>query len=97
MKNTKSANKSNRWSAEVTKNSHALDLEPKIFTWKDPKKIASSLKSSAEKSKSRKGTPYKSAISMLNFYINRGGKNLESEQKKILENAKTELKILFNK
>lgn len=83
------------WSGEATKKSNALDLEVGVFTWNDPKKIAKSLKCSAEESERRKGTPYQSAMSMLNFYINRAGKNLKPSQKKILEQAKIELKILF--
>ena len=86
-----------KWSAKVTKESIALDLEEGVFTWKDPKKIALSLKNSAENSTRRKGTPFQSAMSMLNFYINRAGKNLPSEQKKILEQAKVELRQLFGK
>lgn len=83
------------WSAEVTRNSNALDLESGVFTWKNPKKIALSLKNSAELSKRRKASPYQSAMSMLNFYINRAGKSLPVSQKKILENAKKELRKLF--
>jgi hypothetical protein len=86
-----------KWSAKVTKESIALDLEEGVFTWKDPKKIALSLKSSAEKSTRRKGTPFQSAMSMLNFYINRAGKNLPSAQKKVLEQAKVELRRLYHK
>jgi putative cell wall-binding protein len=85
------------WSGEVTRKSNALDLEAGVFTWVDPKKIAKSLKRSAEESDRRKGTVYQSAMSMLNFYINRAGKNLSSNQRKILEQAKTELKIIFKK
>jgi len=83
------------WSGEVTKKSNALDLEQGVFTWDDPKKIALSLKRSAEQSNRRKGTEYQSAMSMLNFYINRAGKNLKLARKRILKQAKTELKILF--
>jgi putative cell wall-binding protein len=83
------------WSGEVTQTSNALDLEQGVFTWRDPKKIAKSLKKSAEESLRRKGTAYQSAMSMLNFYINRAGKNLSSSQRRILEQAKIELKILF--
>lgn len=89
--------KSKRWSKNVTEKSDALDLEQNIFSNKDPQKIASSLKNSAENSKRRKGTPYQSAMSMLNFYINRAGKSLAATQKRILEKAKKELKNLFNK
>ena len=77
-----------RWSAEVTKHSDALDLEHDVFRSKDPRKIARSLKHSAEQSKRRKGTPYQSAMSMLNFYINRAGNNLPKKQKRILAKRK---------
>jgi hypothetical protein len=85
------------WSAYVTKHSFALDLEPGVFTWDDPKRIAASLKRSALASTRRKGTPFQSAMSMLNFYINRAGKNLPSRRRKILERAKVELRALFGK
>lgn len=85
------------WSGEVTKHSIALDLEEGVFTWDDPLKIAKSLKRSAEASTRRKAAPFQSAMSMLNFYINRAGKNLKPERKKILEQAKVELRKLFNK
>jgi hypothetical protein len=84
-----------KWSQKVTETSRALELEPGVFTWDDPKRIAASLKRSAEASTARKGTPLQSAMSMLNFYINRAGRNLDLEQKKILEQAKTELRALF--
>ena len=86
-----------KWSKEITENSNALDLEKGVFTLKNPKKIAESLKKSSEQSGRRKGTPYQSAMSMLNFYINRAGKNLPSERKEILEQAKIELRKLFLK
>lgn len=86
-----------RWSQTVTEKSDALDLEQGVFTWKNPKKIAESLKRSAEASSRRKAEPFQSAMSMLNFYINRAGKNLPQNQKKILEQAKIELRRLFNK
>lgn len=85
-----------KWSKTVTEHSHALDLEAGVFTWEDPKKIARSLQKSAMQSTNRKSTPYQSAMSMLNFYINRAGKNLSSHQKVILEKAKEELKKLFD-
>lgn len=81
----------------MTEHSVALDLEEGVFTWKNPRKIALSLKRSAEESIRRKGTPFQSAMSMLNFYINRAGKNLPAKQKKILESAKNELREIFNK
>jgi hypothetical protein len=85
------------WSGEVTEYSDALDLEPEAFTWKDPKRIAKSLKESAEISIRRKAKPFQSAMSMLNFYINRAGKNLPASQKKILEQAKIELRKQFGR
>ncbi len=85
------------WSSKVTKESYALDLEEGVFTWKDPKKIALSLKESAEASQRRKAGPFQSAMSMLNFYINRAGKNLDKKQKEILEKAKQELRKEFGK
>jgi hypothetical protein len=88
---------SKQWSDRVTKHSNALDLEPDVFKSKDPHKIARSLKRSAERSKRRKGTPYQSAMSMLNFYINRAGKNLPQKQKLILEHAKDELREAFGR
>jgi hypothetical protein len=85
------------WSAKVTKESDALDLEAGVFTWKDPKKIACSLKKSAEESQRRKAEPFRSAMSMLVFYINRAGKKLDPEQKNILEQAKNELRKLYGR
>ena len=83
-----------KWSAEVTKHSDALDIEEGVFTWKDPEKIARSLKESADAGTRRKAEPYHSAMSMLTFYINRGGKNLSASQKEILERAKEHLRNL---
>jgi hypothetical protein len=85
-----------KWSADVTENSNALDLQSGIFTGSDPHKIALALKRSANKSHRRKGTPYQSAMSMLNFYINRAGKSLTASQKDTLEKAKKELKMVFH-
>ena len=87
--------KNRRWSARVTKQSNALDLESKIFKSTNPRRIALSLKRSAQASKRRKGTPYQSAMSMLNFYINRAGKSLSQKQKRVLERAKDELRDVF--
>lgn len=84
-----------KWSAKVTHESDALDLEPGVFTWKNPEKIAQSLKRSADSSKRRKAAPFRSAMSMLVFYINRAGKKLPSEQKQILEKAKDDLRKLY--
>ena len=88
---------SEKWSAKVTQESHALDLEEGVFTWKDPKRIAQSLKKSADTSRQRKSPPFRSAMSMLVFYINRAGKNLDKDQKRILEKAKDELRKLYGK
>lgn len=86
-----------KWSGEVTKHSNALDLEKGVFTWNNPSRIATSLRNSALKSTRRKGTPYQSAMSMLNFYINRAGKNLGEKQKNNLELARSELRKQFNR
>jgi hypothetical protein len=89
--------RSRRWSAKVMQHSNALDLQPDIFKSSDARKIALSLKRSAYASKRRKGTSYQSAMSMLNFYINRAGKNLPQSQKRILERAKDELRDVFGR
>jgi hypothetical protein len=86
-----------RWSRNVTEHSDALTLETGVFTKNDPKRIAASLKRSAERSKRRKADPFRSAMSMLTFYINRGGKNLPSSRKKTLMRAKDELRKQFGK
>lgn len=86
-----------RWSGKVTRESDALDLEEGVFTWSDPKKIAQSLKRSADISTRRKAPPFRSAMSMLVFYINRAGKNLDKDQLRILEQAKEELRKLYGK
>jgi len=85
------------WSAEVNRTSNALDTEEGVFTWDDPKRIAKSLRESAENSIRRKALPFMSAMSMLNFYINRAGKNLPDSRRAILNQAKVELRILYNK
>jgi Protein of unknown function (DUF3175) len=85
------------WSAKVMQKSDALDLKSRIFTARDPKRIARSLKRSAEHSRRRKAGPYQSAMSMLNFYLNRGGRNLPAERKRVLAKAKTELRRLFGR
>jgi len=91
-----SADKSSRnWSDRVTRESNALDLEEGVFTWTDPRRIARSLQRSAEASTRRKATPFRSAMSMLVFYINRAGKQLEPAQRQVLEQAKTELRKLY--
>ena len=89
--------KGRRWSARVTKHSNALDLRPKVFRSSNPRQVALSMKRSAERSKRRKGTPYQSAMSMLNFYINRAGKKLPKKQKRVLEKAKDELRDVFGR
>ncbi len=91
------ARRTRKWSAKVMATSDALDLEKNIFRGRDPKRIAASLKHSAERSKRRKGTPFQSAMSMLNFYINRAGKNLPATEKRRLERAKTELRRQFGR
>jgi hypothetical protein len=86
-----------RWSAKVTRQSDALDLDRGVFTRKDPKSIARSLKRSAEQSRRRKSGAYRSALSMLTFYINRGGRNLPASRKRVLEKAKDELRKQFGR
>jgi hypothetical protein len=86
-----------KWSAQVTETSDAMDLEPGVFKSTSPKKIAASLKRSVEKSTRHKGTPLQSAMSMLNFYENRAGHNLPEKQKRVLDEAKVELRKLFEK
>ncbi|HVY74353.1 MAG TPA: DUF3175 domain-containing protein [Puia sp.] len=92
-----SSSRSKKWSGKVTQTSDALDLENGVFKGSDPKKIAASLKHSALHSHRRKASPFQSAMSMLNFYINRGGKNLSQSKKKVLEKSKTELRKEFGK
>lgn len=89
--------RSKRWSRRVTEHSNALDLESGVFTHRDPKRIARSLKRSAERSRRRKSDPYRSAMSMLTFYVNRGGRNLTAAQRKRLERAKDELRRLYKR
>jgi hypothetical protein len=86
-----------KWSAEVMAHSDALDLEPQVFRSHDPAKIARSLKRSAERSTRRKAEPYRSAMSMLTFYINRAGKNLPAARRRTLEKAKDELRRAFGR
>jgi hypothetical protein len=85
------------WSDAVTRQSNALDLEPAVFTWNDPARIARSLKRSAEASTRRKGTPYQSAMSMLTFYINRAGAHLPQKRRRVLERAKAALREAFGR
>jgi hypothetical protein len=86
-----------KWSQDVTEHSNALDLRKDVFTLHDPKKIAASLKRSAEASHRRKASPFRSAMSMLTFYINRAGKDLDPKQKRVLERSKDELRALYGK
>jgi hypothetical protein len=88
--------KTERWSAHVTRHSDALDLRPDVFK-RSALEIAKSLKRSAERSKRRKAGPFRSAMSMLNFYINRAGKSLGKQQKRKLDKAKDKLRILFDR
>lgn len=93
----KAASKKRKWSKHVNETSDALDLEQGIFKGSDPKKIARSLKKSAKQSHRRKANPFQSAMSMLNFYINRAGENLSASRKKVLEETKDELRKAFGK
>jgi len=86
-----------RWSQDVTEHSNALDLRRGVFELDDPKAIAQSLKRSAEQSSRRKSSPYRSAMSMLTFYMNRAGKNLPQKRKHVLERAKDELRAAFGR
>lgn len=85
------------WSGTVTESSNALDLQKNVFLSHDPKAIARSLKRSADHSRRRKSSPFRSAMSMLTFYINRAGKDLEPKQKRVLEDAKNELRSLYGR
>src|SRR3989304_1759859 len=94
---TKAQAPGKRWSQHVTETSAALDLERDVFTSDDPRAIAQSLKRSAERSRRRKSSPYRSAMSMLVFYINRASKNLSKRRLDILEQAKAELRKAFDR
>jgi hypothetical protein len=96
-KGARPAAPSHRWSARVTKHSNALDLQAGVFRLKDSKSIARSLKRSAERSARRKASAFRSALSMLVFYINRAGKNLPASRRTTLERTKVELRKLFGK
>jgi hypothetical protein len=85
------------WTQKVMKTSDALDLEPGVFTFDDPRRIAESLRDSAERSTRRKAGPFQSAMSMLNYYINRAGRKLPAGRKEILERAKDELRALYGR
>jgi hypothetical protein len=86
-----------KWSAGVTRRSDALDISPKTFSQRSARAIALSLKRSALRSRRRKAGPYQSAMSMLNFFINRGGRGLSTPRRRVLENAKTELRKAFHR
>jgi hypothetical protein len=86
-----------RWSQHVTEHSDALTLDRGVFSQRDPKRIAASLKRSAERSRRRKSDPFRSALSMLTFYINRAGRNLPASRKKTLMRAKDELRKQFGR
>jgi hypothetical protein len=96
-KSARSGSRGRRWSARVTRESDALDLDRGVFTQRDPKSIAASLKRSAEHSRRRKADPYRSALSMLTFYINRAGKNLPASRRNVLQRAKGELRKQFHR
>ena len=90
-----SAGRRRRWSAAVTARSNALDLEPDVFRLRSARAIAESLRRSAERSRRRKAAPFRSAMSMLTFYINRAGRNLAPSRRRTLERAKQELRRLY--
>jgi Protein of unknown function (DUF3175) len=94
---SKKATPAKRWSQKVTRTSNALDLEPGVFTWRDPRRIVASLRRSALSSSRRKSAPFRSAMSMLSFYINRAGRGLPENQKRVLLRAKAELRKIFEK
>jgi hypothetical protein len=85
------------WSSRVTRERHALALEEGVFTWQDPRRIARSLKRSADASRALRAPPFQSAMSMLTFYINRAGTRLDDGQRRILEQAKVELRRLYGR
>jgi hypothetical protein len=86
-----------KWSARVMAKSDAMDLEPGVFKFKSARAVARSLKKSSEASRRRKSSPFRSAMSMLNFEINRGGTNLSRERLRVLDRAKQELRKLFGR
>ncbi|MGH7508721.1 MAG: DUF3175 domain-containing protein [Gemmatimonadales bacterium] len=94
---TSGASGQQRWSRRVTRTSDALDLEQGVFSQRSAKRVALSLKRSAERSRRRKSEPFRSAMSMLNLYINRAGRKLSPERKRVLTQAKTELRKVFNR
>ena len=96
-KKSRRATSARRWSQRVTRESNALDLEPSVFSGHDPKRIARSLKRSAERSRRRKTSAYRSAMSMITFYLNRAGKKLPASRRRTIEAAKDELRALYSK
>jgi hypothetical protein len=97
VRRTESSAPPTRWSQRVTRESNALDLDAGVFTWDDPHAIAQSLKTSAERSDRRKTDPFRSAMSMLTFYVNRAGRHLPAERLACLDAAKDELRALFGR
>jgi hypothetical protein len=93
----RTAVKKRRWSQRVGETSNALDLEPGVFSWRDPRRIAASLKASADESERRRSGAYASAMSMLDFYINRAGRKLPAGRRRVLESAKRELRRLYGR
>jgi len=91
------ASSTRRWSSRVTRESHALSLEPKVFSGRSARSVAASLKRSAERSRTRKSAPFRSAMSMLNFYLNRAGAKLPAGRRKVLDQAKDELRKLYGR
>jgi hypothetical protein len=89
--------KTKRWSQKVTQRSDALDLDAGVFSKSDRRAIARSVKRSADRSRRRKSEPYRSAMSMLTFYVNRAGKQLSQKQRRTLERAKDELRDLYGR
>ena len=89
--------KTRSWSRPVTENSHAMDLEPEVFKKPSARAVAQSVKRSAEHSHTRKSTPFRSAMSMLNFYVNRAGSKLPDSERDKLARAKDELRKLFKR
>ena len=92
-----SKHRARKWSQRVTENSHALTLDQGVFKLRSPHQIAASLKRSAERSRSRKSAPFRSAMSMLNFYLNRAGKGLAASRRRVLEKAKDSLRELYDR
>ena len=91
------SSKTRKWSSQVTKHSNALDLPKGIFQKDDPSAIARGLKRSAEQSHRRKASPFRSALSMLTFYINRAGRNMSARRRRVLEQAKGRLREMYAK